>query len=138
MKLSTKGRYGVLAVYEVALKYNVAPVSIREIAINQNFSESYLEQLFASLKKEGILSSIRGPKGGYILSRKPEDITVGEVIKILEGPIEIAGCVTTDNINIDCEKSEQCITRGIWLKVSESINNVINNITFQDLLDGNI
>jgi len=93
MRLSTKGQYGVLAMYELARHYGDGPVSIKEIAAEQQFSDAYLEQLFASLKKAGLVRSLRGARGGYQLAKEPDQISVGEIIDALEGPIEFSACV---------------------------------------------
>ena len=114
MRISTKGRYGVLAMYELARKYGDGPVSIKEIASIQNFSDAYMEQLFSSLKKSGLIKSVRGPHGGYILTRHPSEITVGEIIDSLEGPIEVADCTSESN-GFVCEKAATCVTKGLWI-----------------------
>ncbi|MEG0074847.1 MAG: Rrf2 family transcriptional regulator [Eubacterium sp.] len=134
MRLSTKGRYGVLAMYELARKYGDGPISIKEIAEKQSFSDSYMEQLFSTLKKTGLIISSRGSKGGYILSREPKDISVGEIIRALEGPIEMSECVGGRE-NYICQKSAECVTRGLWIEIRDSINNIIDNRSLQDLLD---
>lgn len=133
MKLSTKGRYGVLAMVELALNYGKGPISIKEIAEKQSFSDSYMEQLFSALRTAGLVKSIRGARGGYVLSRDPGEIVVGDIIRALEGPIEVADCITGGD-GFSCEKSAECLTRGLWKDVMESINNVIDNRTLQDLL----
>jgi Rrf2 family protein len=132
VKLSTKGRYGVLATVELALQYGQGPISIKEIAEKQSFSDSYMEQLFSALKRAGLVKSIRGARGGYILSREPEKIIIGDIIRSLEGPIELAECITGSV----CEKSAECLTKGLWIDVMDSINQVIDHRTLQDLLDG--
>ncbi|WKY47249.1 Rrf2 family transcriptional regulator [Eubacteriaceae bacterium ES3] len=132
MKLSTKGRYGVLAMVELSLHYGKGPISIKEIAEKQSFSDSYMEQLFSALKRAGLVKSIRGARGGYILSRDPDEIIIGDIIRALEGPIELADCIAGYN----CEKSAECLTRGLWTDVMASISQVIDNRTLQDLLDG--
>ena len=134
MKLSTKARYGVLAMVELAFHYGQGPISIRRIAEKQSFSDSYMEQLFSALKTAGLVKSIRGAKGGYVLSRAPEEIVVGEIIRALEGPIELAECVT-GNDDFTCEKSPECVTRGLWKDVMESITQVIDHRSLQDLLN---
>lgn len=133
MRLSTKGRYGVLAMVELALQYGHGPVSIKEIAEKQNFSDSYMEQLFSTLKNAELVKSIRGPRGGYVLARDPGDITVGEIIRALEGPIELADCIS-GNDNFTCVKSPECVTRGLWKDINDSINNIIDHRSLQDLL----
>lgn len=134
MRLSTKGRYGVAAMYELASYYDKSSVSLKDIAKKQNFSEAYMEQLFATLKKEKLIVSQRGAKGGYRLAKPPGSITVGQVIRALEGPIEFSECVG-GNDDYQCNRESFCVTKDIWLQVNDSINAVIDNITLQDLLD---
>ncbi|MFZ7133875.1 MAG: RrF2 family transcriptional regulator [Eubacteriales bacterium] len=134
MRLSTKGRYGVAAMYELSNYYNKASVSLKEIAKKQDFSEAYMEQLFSILKRERLITSQRGAKGGYKLAKPPEKITVGDIIRALEGPIEFSECVGGSE-DFQCNKSSQCVTKDIWLQVNDSINAVIDHITLQDLLD---
>ncbi|MBC3795824.1 RrF2 family transcriptional regulator [Acetobacterium tundrae] len=133
MRLSTKGRYGVLAMVELALQYGKGPLSIKEIAERQNFSDSYMEQLFSALKMAGLVKSLRGAHGGYILARDPNDIIVGEIIRALEGPIELADCVNGDE-GFTCIKSPECVTKSLWKDINDSISNIIDNRSLQDLL----
>lgn len=131
MKLSTKGRYGVKAMVELAINYSKNPVSIKTISQRQNISEYYLEQLFSPLRKAGLIRSIRGAQGGYILNRDPKDIKISDIMIVLEGPIEIAECIETNECNnIDC-----CATRLLWAKIKNSIDEVMNSITLQDIVD---
>ncbi len=134
MKLSTKGRYGVKAMVELALAYGEGPIALNSIAEKQGISIHYLEQLFASLRKAGLVRSIRGAQGGYVLGDKPQKITVGDIIRTLEGPLAPADCVVEDNVN-DCNKAELCVTRNLWVKIRDSINEVVDSITLQDMLD---
>lgn len=134
MRLSTKGKYGVAAMYELSTYYNQKPVSLKEIAQKQEYSIAYLEQLFSTLKKERLITSQRGAKGGYQLAKPPEKITVGEIIRALEGPIEFSECVGGSE-DFKCDRSAICVTKDIWKEVNENINNVIDNITLKDLLD---
>lgn len=134
MRLSTKGRYGVMAMLQLAINYDKGTVSLKEIAHQIDYSDSYLEQLFATLKKEQLITSHRGPKGGYRLAKEPHKITVGEVIRALEGPIEFSTCVG-GNVNVECQRSSQCLTKDLWEQVNESINSVIDHVTLGDLLD---
>jgi Rrf2 family protein len=133
MRLSTKARYGVLAMVELAFHYGEGPMSIRAIAKKQNFSDSYLEQLFSSLKNAGLVKSFRGAHGGYLLARDPDKITVGAIIKALEGPIELADCVSGDD-NFKCSKLPECVTRELWKDVQDSINSIIDYRTLKDLI----
>ena len=131
MILSTKGRYGVRAVFEVAINQQDGPVSIKTIAANQNLSELYLEQLFSKLKSNGIIKSVRGYKGGYLLNRQPDEITIGNILRALEGPLAPAECVMAD---WECENSESCIMHGVWQKIYDGINGVVDSMTIQDLV----
>jgi len=136
MRLSTKGRYGVMAMYQLARSYqNPQAVSLKNIANTLNYSEAYLEQLFANLKKDRLVFSKRGPKGGYVLSRPPDQITVGEIIRSLEGPIEISSCVGEESGSFSCENSSLCVTKVLWEKINDSINSVIDHITLEDMLN---
>ena len=131
MKLSTKGRYGVKAMVDLAIHCSEGPVSIKSISQRQGISEYYLEQLFAPLRKAKLILSIRGAQGGYILNREPRNITVADIMFVLEGPIEISDCVDgTTCSNVDC-----CATRILWQKIKDSIDSVMESVTLQDLLD---
>ncbi|MPW26298.1 Rrf2 family transcriptional regulator [Alkalibaculum sp. M08DMB] len=134
MRLSTKGRYGVSAMYELSTYYDERSVSLKEIAQKQEYSMAYLEQLFSTLKKERLITSQRGAKGGYKLAKPPEKITVGDIMRALEGPIELSECVGGSE-DYKCNKSSICVTKDIWKEVNDSINTVIDNITLKDLLD---
>jgi Rrf2 family protein len=133
MKLSTKGRYGVKAMFELALNFQRETVSIKEISEKINVSEYYLEQLFSSLRKAGLIKSIRGAQGGYMLAKQPDAITVADIFNVLEGPIEISDCVAEDESN--CSKMGYCATRLLWIKISDSINQVTHSISLQDMIN---
>lgn len=134
MKLSTKGRYGVTAMYELALRYGEGPVSLKSIAANQGISEHYLEQLISTLRNAGYVTSTRGAQGGYRLAKDPESITVGDIITVMEGPIALVDCLLDDTKdNQYCKKAGVCVTRNVWAKVCESINGVLDSITLADL-----
>lgn len=131
MKLSTKGRYGVKAMVDLAIHYGETPVSIKNIAERQRISEFYLEQLFAPLRKSKLIRSVRGAQGGYVLNKPPKDITVSDIIEILEGPIEISSCIDSG----ECDNVDICPTRLLWEKIKNSIDEVTNSITLQDMAD---
>ena len=134
MKLSTKGRYGVKAMVDLAIHFGEEPSSIKSISERQNISEYYLEQLFSPLRKAGLIKSVRGAQGGYMLSRVPNEITVADIMTVLEGPIEISECIEQNNDkacnNIDC-----CATRLLWSRIKESIDSVMQATTLQDIVD---
>ncbi|WP_291567841.1 MULTISPECIES: RrF2 family transcriptional regulator [unclassified Clostridium] len=131
MKLSTKGRYGVKAMVDLAIRYGKEPVSIKTISERQNISEYYLEQLFSTLRKSGLIKSIRGAMGGYVLGKAPDEIRIYDILEVLEGPIEISHCLDTESCNnIDC-----CATRLVWKKIKDSIDNVTMSITLKDIVE---
>jgi Rrf2 family transcriptional regulator, cysteine metabolism repressor len=132
MKLSTKGRYGLKAMFELARTQKNGPVPLRQIAQKQNISEQYLEQIFSALKKSGLIKSVRGAQGGYLLVKEPKDITVGDILVVLEGPVSISDCVLDEDI---CENSGICVTKVVWERLKQGIENVINSITLQDMMD---
>jgi len=132
LRLSTKGKYGLKAMYDLALNYGDEPISLKSIAQRQGISEYYLEQLIAILKKAGLVRSIRGAYGGYILARDPSEITVGDVLRALEGPIGLVECVLEQDA-IKCFKYENCITRIVWERISDSIIQTIDSITLRDM-----
>ena len=131
MKLSTKGRYGVKAALHLALNYNNEHISIKSIADKINVSEYYLEQLFSQLRRAGIVRSIRGAHGGYTLSRPPNEITVYDIIEVLEGSIEISDCIEEPT----CNNVDSCATRLLWIRFKESIDGVLKSTTLQDMVD---
>ncbi|MDR7855989.1 Rrf2 family transcriptional regulator [Tissierella sp.] len=136
MKLSTRGRYGLKAMFQLALHYGEGPISLNQIAEKQNLSESYLEQLFSTLRKEGLLNSVRGAQGGYMLSESPHKITVGCILRALEGSMAPSDCVIDDNN--ECNKEDGCATRLVWVRIKDSIDEVIDSITLQDMVDDEI
>ncbi len=131
MKLSTKGRYGLKAMVDLAINYGKDPICIKGISSRQNISEYYLEQLFSVLRKANLIKSIRGSGGGYILARPPVEITVYDILEVLEGPIEISTCLD----NEDCNNTDYCATRIVWKKIKDSIDSVTISITLQDIVD---
>ena len=136
MKISTKGRYGVTAMYDLALHYGEGPQALKSVAERQGISESYLEQLVSILRKGGYVVSMRGSQGGYVLSRNPEKISVGDIIRLLEGPIAPVDCLLSDvksQKNEYCTKAGNCVTRGVWAKVRDSITDVVDSISLADL-----
>lgn len=133
MILSTKGRYGLKMMFELAKQYGSGTMSLRDIAKNQQLSETYLEQLISHLKKVGLVNSVRGAQGGYELSKAPIEITVGEIIRTLEGPLAPSDCVLDDEP--ECGRAGYCVTRPIWEKIMDSINSVIDSITLQDMVN---
>ena len=131
MKLSTKGRYGARASLELALRYGSGPVMVKEIAASQDISERYLEHILNALRAAGILKSTRGARGGYELSKEPSDITLGEIIRTLEGPLDIVPC----SGSVGCPKISRCVMYGIWNEIKSSIDDIIDGITLREMVD---
>lgn len=132
MKLSTRGRYGLRAMLDLALHYDDGYISLRHIAERQEISEGYLEQVFAMLKKDGLVKSVRGAQGGYKLSHPPEDITVGMILRTLEGSLAPVECVDGENPS-KCSRYDECVTKFIWEKMRDSLYEVVDSISLEDL-----
>ena len=137
MKLSSRGRYGLKAMVDLAIEYGSGPVSAAVLAGRQGISLAYLEQLIAALRKAKLIISNRGVQGGYVLSRPPQEITVGEVLRVLEGNTDLVDCVGQD-ARRTCENACTCSARPLWLKLQSRINAVLNETTILDLADDNI
>ena len=133
MKVSTRGRYGLRALVELARNKGAGAIPLREIAEKQDISEQYLEQLFSKLRKANLVESVRGAKGGYLLGDEPENISVREVIVALEGPIAPVECVIEDSEM--CNHVDDCVTKVLWDKLKGCINDMLSSITLKDLLD---
>lgn len=133
MKVSTRGEYGVRAMVALAHHYGEGPLSIAEIARQSNIPSAYLEQLVAPLRRAGLVTSRRGARGGYILSRDPAEIRVGDVYRVMEGPVAPMDCVSEDQADQTCPLIDGCETRPIWLKVRDSIVDVLDSTTLADL-----
>jgi Rrf2 family protein len=136
MKLSTKGKYGVRAVFEIARHYGNGPISIKAIAERQGISFSYLEQILHKLGKAGLIESVRGPAGGYLLARKPSELTIGDIVRVLEGPIALSHCLEPGE-SADCYQADDCVARMVWAKVGAKIEEALDSISFDDLLQRN-
>ncbi len=131
MKLSTRTRYGIRAVIELAQHEGKRPLQLKMIAERQGISVKYLEQLMSLLRSSGFVRSIRGSKGGYILARSPEQIRLSEVFRCLEGPVTTAECTEDKDY---CERAADCVAREVWVQVEEAIQRVLNSITLADLV----
>ena len=132
MKLSTKGKYGLKAMFELALSKTGEPVSLKHIAKQQNISDQYLEQIFSSLKKAKLVKSVRGAQGGYMLSKDPKEITVADILKVLEGDMAFTDCLLDKDA---CENFNSCATKYVWAKIKDSIEQVTMAISLQDMVD---
>ena len=132
MKLSTRTRYGIRAILELAANYGKGPLQTNLIAKRQEISVKYLEQLMAILKASGLVKSIRGAKGGYILAKKPDEIKLSEVFYCLEGPVITVECLEDQSA---CTRIADCVSRQLWAQVQQAITNVLQSMTLQDLID---
>lgn len=133
MKISTKGRYALRLMLDLALNDAEKPVRIKEIAQRQNISDKYLEQIISVLNKARYVRSIRGPQGGYLLTKKPEEYTVGMILRLTEGSMAPVDCIDEDNAF--CSNVDNCATSIVWHRLNEAISGVIDNITLADLVD---
>lgn len=132
MRLSTRGEYGVRAMHDLAQRYQSGPVPLNSIAERQKISRDYLEQLIASLRKAGLVRSVRGSQGGYELARDPSHISIGEILRILEGPVGPVECLDAGSAEV-CDQMGECAARTVWLRLRESINEVLDATTLADL-----
>jgi len=131
MRLSTKGRYAVTAMMDLAMHHGQGPVALADISENQGISLSYLEQLFARLKKSNLVEGLRGPGGGYRLSRRPDDISIADVITAIGEGIDSTLC----DGNEDCQDGEQCLTHELWTRLGQEIYDFLNGITLASFLE---
>ena len=132
MKLSTKGRYGLRALIDLALYSENETVSIQSIARRQNISDSYLEQLMRKLRSAGLIVSVRGAQGGYKLARPANEISVGDVLRALEGSLEAVSCGGEDN---SCQGADLCVTKFVWERINSSIRDTVDSIKLSQLVE---
>lgn len=131
MKLSSRTRYGMRAILELALEYGKAPLQIKTIADREDISNKYLEQLIAMLKASGLVRSIRGPRGGYVLAKPPSEVLMKDVFLTLEGPMVPAECLEHEEYT---ERCTDCATRQIWQQLQNAILGVLESVTLADLV----
>ncbi len=134
MKLSTKGRYGLQAMVDLGVHAKDKYISLKSISERLSISENYLEQLIALLKKHNLVTSMRGAQGGYALARDASEITIGEILRALEGSLAPTHC-TCENTSYQCRLEDKCVTKSVWEKIRDSINRVVDNITLSQLID---
>jgi Rrf2 family protein len=134
MRVSTRGEYGVRAMVALAKHYGDGPVSINVVAKESLVPYAYLEQLIVPLRKAGLVESKRGAQGGYTLTRPPDLVRVGEVYRVMEGPVAPMDCVSEDPADQTCPLIEGCETRPVWLRVRDSIVDTLDSMTLADLL----
>ncbi len=131
MKISTKGRYGVRAALELSLRYGSGPIMVREISKSQEISMRYLEHILNTLRTSGLVISTRGAKGGYELAKAPSEITLGDIIRSLEGPLDVVSCTGS----YECRRMAKCATFYVWKEIKEKIEKVLNSITLKNLAE---
>lgn len=132
MKISTKGRYALRLMLDLASCNEEMPISIKDIAKRQQISEKYLEQIIAILNKAGYVKSIRGAQGGYRLMREPKEYTVGMILRLTEGDLAPVSCVNEVSV---CERKDLCVTVRIYEQINDAVNNVVDNITLADMVE---
>lgn len=133
MKISTKGRYALRLMLDLAIRDSGEPVRIRDIAARQEISEKYLEQIISILNRAGYVRSVRGPQGGYHLMRKPEQYTVGMILRLTEGSLAPVACLEGD-VNT-CERQESCVTLRLWQMLNQAVSDVVDRVTLADLVE---
>jgi len=131
MKISTKGRYALRLMLDIALADTRGPVSLREVAQRQEISDKYLEQIVTQLSRAGLVRSVRGAGGGYLLTRGAEEYTVGEILRALEGSLAPVGCAEDASC---CERSGQCVVQEVWAQIGAAVSEVVDHITLADLV----
>lgn len=133
MKISTKGRYAVRVMLDLALNNTGEYIKVKDIAARQEISEKYLEQIISILNKAGYVKSVRGAQGGYKIAKDPSSYTVGMILRLTEGSLNPVACLD-DEVN-ECERCDTCETLGVWKELAKAINNVVDNVTIADLVE---
>ncbi len=134
MRITTTSRYGVRALFDVAYHGSGQPTQIKDIARRQKISQRYLEQIFNKLLKAGLLTSRRGPRGGYLLAKEPSKITVGDIIAAAQGPVVPVRCLVDDNPKkVKCDISSSCVTRHVWRETQKLLVDYYNSVSLEDL-----
>jgi Rrf2 family protein len=132
MKLSTRSRYGTRMMLDLAAHYDEGPVQIGDISRRENISVKYLEQLIIPLKKARLIESARGPKGGHMLTKPPEEITIGEIVRVLEGGIDLTHCIENPDV---CEKTNSCLTRTVWEEATRAMCERLDASTLANIIE---
>lgn len=133
MKLSTRSRYGLRALIDLAVHEAEGAVSLQSIADREHISEGYLEQLIRLLKQDGLVRSVRGAGGGYLLARTAEEISVGDVLRCLEGGIDAVACPAfSEN---DCNAAEACVTKYVWKRINDAISDAVDSVRLSELVE---
>lgn len=133
MKISTKGRYALRLMLDIALHSGGTAVPLRDVAQRQEISDKYLEQIVTQLSRAGLVRSVRGAGGGYLLTREPEEYTVGEILRTLEGNLAPVSCADADDV-CRCSRAEQCVTVEVWRDIQAAVSGVVDHLTLADLV----
>ena len=133
MQISTKGKYSVRAVLDIAQNSNGSPVPLGAISKREGISLLFLEQLFQQLRKGNVVRSVRGPHGGYVLARDPAEITIGEIVRLIEPPLYTSSCFSNDGAVDNCRIGDTCIGGAIWKQLAEHVDNFLDSITLAEL-----
>ena len=133
MKISTRGRYALILMLDLANHNRGVPVPLKETAKRQQISEKYLEQIISVLNKAGFVKSVRGPQGGYLLKKTPEEYTVGMILRLTEGSLAPVACLEGDENT--CDRSESCVTLRVWEQLKDAIDGAVDHITLAELLE---
>jgi Rrf2 family protein len=134
MRLSTKARYALRAMVDLAMHCDQEPVPRKDIARRQEISPHYIEQLFIKLREAGYIEAVRGPGGGYMLSKNPEDIRVGALIEVVEEILGPVPCLASDS-PVECPRAQTCVARRLWMELGQTIYDFLNSVSLQDLSD---
>ncbi len=132
MKISTKGRYALRLMLDLANNHQYGYTPVKEISLRQDISDKYLEQIISRLSKAGLVISARGAQGGYKLAKEPAECTVGEILRVLEGDLAPVACAASLH-PVNCPRADDCVTTEVWRRIGNAINDVVDNITLADL-----
>jgi len=133
MRLSSRGRYGLQAACELALQHGMGPVSARVISERRNVPPAYLEQLLRKMRLAGVVVSVRGPGGGYLLARQPEQISLGDIVRAVEGPIALLECLEPSFAPDECDNMFDCVARAVWKRLGKELEGMLDEITLKEL-----
>ena len=133
MKISTKGRYALRLMLDLAYNHTGSFIPIKNISQRQDISDKYLEQIITQLSRAGLVKSARGAQGGYMLAKEPQEYTVGEILRLLEGNLAPVACV--DDAKEACTRADECVTMEVWREIKDAVNKVVDNITLADLVE---
>lgn len=135
MKLSAKVEYGVRAMAMLAIYYQNGPLPLSKISEQEKISLKFLEQIFPDLRRSGLVESVRGARGGYMLSSAPETIRVGDIVRAVEGPITPVNCLSEDKPKSRCHRKRDCLTRKVWERLRDRINDVLDDVFLNELVE---